>query len=161
MYSIVTEGNAAQHYESYGYNHSLMTPNHRIYSDSTISRFLSEISDDQRIEFLNEWNKKHNHHEQIYISYDSTNKNCKAGDIDMAEFGHAKEQIGAPIINYAVAYDATNQKPLFYENYPGSIVDVSQLQYMLEKAKRYGYKNIGFILDRGYFSKDNIHYMDD
>ena len=28
--------------------------------------------------------------------------------------------------------------PLFYESYPGSIVDVSQLQYMLEKAKGYG-----------------------
>ena len=24
----------------------------------------------------------------------------------------------------------------------------------------YGYKRIGFILDRGYFSKDNIRYMD-
>jgi hypothetical protein len=31
---------------------------------------------------------------------------------------------------------------------------------MLERAKGYGYKKIGFILDRGYFSKENIHYMD-
>lgn len=28
------------------------------------------------------------------------------------------------------------------------------------KSGGYGYKNIGFILDRGYFSKENIHYMD-
>ena len=49
---------------------------------------------------------------------------------------------------------------MFYEEYPGSIVDVSQLQYMLEKAKGYGYKKVGFILDRGYFSKENIRYMD-
>jgi transposase len=39
-------------------------------------------------------------------------------------------------------------------------VDISQLQFMLEKAKGYGYKHIGFILDRGYFSKENIQYMD-
>ena len=32
---------------------------------------------------------------------------------------------------------------------------------MLEKAKGYGYKRAGFILDRGYFSKENIQYMDE
>jgi transposase len=32
---------------------------------------------------------------------------------------------------------------------------------MLGKAKGYGYKNIGFILDRGYFSKGNIRKMDE
>ena len=31
---------------------------------------------------------------------------------------------------------------------------------MIEKAQGYGYKRVGFILDRGYFSKDNINYMD-
>ena len=31
---------------------------------------------------------------------------------------------------------------------------------MLEKVEGYGYKNTGFILDRGYFSEANIHYMD-
>ncbi|HPY45862.1 MAG TPA: transposase [Sphaerochaeta sp.] len=50
--------------------------------------------------------------------------------------------------------------PLFYEAYPGSIVDISQLQYMLQKAKSYGYRHCGFILDRGYFCKPNIRYMD-
>ena len=39
-------------------------------------------------------------------------------------------------------------------------MDVSQLQHMLEKAQGYGYKHVGFILDRGYFSKENIGYMD-
>lgn len=54
----------------------------------------------------------------------------------------------------------TTKEPLFYEEYPGSIVDIAQLQIMLEKAKGYGYKNAGFILDRGYFSKANLRFMD-
>ena len=58
------------------------------------------------------------------------------------------------VFNYAVGYDITNSEPLLYEKYPRSIDDVSQLQFMLEKVKGYGYKNIGFILDRGYFSQD-------
>ena len=39
-------------------------------------------------------------------------------------------------------------------------MDISQLQCMLDKAKAYGYKKAGFILDRGYFSRENIRYMD-
>ena len=31
---------------------------------------------------------------------------------------------------------------------------------MLEKAEGYGYRNAGFILDRGYFSEPNIRFME-
>ena len=72
--------------------------------------------------------------------------------------GHPKENICAPIFNIAIAYDCNNQIPLFYEESLGSTVDVSQLQYMLTKAKAHKYHQVGFILDRGYFCKENILY---
>ena len=159
-YSIVSENNAAQYYPNYAYNHPLFTEGMRIYSDSKVSEFLNGITRDQSIGFLNAWNEERDHREKIYISYDSTNKNCQAGEIEMVEYGHAKEERGMPIFNYAIAYDTQNREPLFYEAYPGSINDVAQLQYMLDKATGYGYKRIGFILDRGYFSKGNIEHMD-
>ena len=160
VYSIMTEGNAAQYYPAYAYNHPLMTEDMKIYSDAKISEFLGEDMDSRRIAFLNEWNRKRDHREKIYISYDSTNKVCQAGDVDLAEIGHSKEGSDKPVFNYSVAFDRENKEPLFYEAYPGSIVDVSQLQFMLEKAEGYGYRHVGFILDRGYFSKGNIHFMD-
>lgn len=142
------------------YNHPLFTNGMKQYSDSTVSDFLNSVTDDQSIGVLNSWNETRNHLEKIYISYDSTNKNCQAGDIEMVEFGHPKVDVGQPVFNYAVAYDTHNQEPLFYEKYPGSLNDISQLQFMLDKAFGYGYKKIGFILDRGYFSCENIQYMD-
>lgn len=160
-YSIITEDNAGQYYPDYAYNHALFTDNMKVYSDSKVSDFLKDVTVDQRIQFLNEWNAKRDHREKIYISYDSTNKKSQAGEIDMVELGHAKEGIEEDIFNYAVAYDRNNREPLFYESYPGSIVDVSQLQHTLKKAKSYGYEHIGFILDRGYFCKENIRFMDD
>ena len=159
-YSIICENNAGQYYPMYAYNHPLLTEKMHIYSDTKISDFFASITDDQSVGFLNEWNATRDHREKIYISYDSTNKNCQAGDIEMVEFGHAKDPRDLPIFNYAVAYDTNNREPLFYEQYPGSIVDISQLQFMLEKARGYGYKRVGFILDRGYLSKENIKYMD-
>ena len=76
------------------------------------------------------------------------------------ENGHSKTGEETSIFNYAIAYDSHNQEPLFYEVYPGSINDVSQLQCMVDKSVGYGYKQIGFVLDRGYFSKENIDYLE-
>jgi len=159
-YSIISENNAGQYYPDYAYNHPLFTQGMRIYSDSKVSDFLRAITDNQNVGFLNAWNESKNHREKIYFSYDSTNKSSQAGNIEMVEYGKSKVDNGLPIFNYAIAYDTKNREPLFYETYPGSINDVSQLQFMIDKAKGYGYKKIGFILDRGYFSKGNIEHMD-
>ena len=159
-YTIIAENNAAQYYPDYAYNHPLFTKEMKVYSDSQISRFLREITRDDSIRFQNEWNAGRDHREKIYISYDSTNKHCQAGDIEIAEYGHEKDKQKKPVFNLSVGFDRTNRIPLFYETYPGSINDVSQLQVMLEKAAAYGYKKAGFILDRGYFSEKNIKFMD-
>ena len=150
-----------EYYPDYAYDHVIFTDGFRIYSDSTVCRFFQSVTDDQRLGFLEEWNSGEDHRKRIYISYDSTNKNVQAGDIEIAEFGHAKDDPAKPVVNISVGYNHTNRKPLFYEEYPGSIVDVSQLDYMIGKAQGYGYRNIGFIIDRGYFSKDNLNHIED
>lgn len=160
VYSIISEDNAGQYYPDYAYNHPLFTENMRIYSDSTVSDFLCSLTDDQSAGFLNEWNATRSQREKIYISYDSTNKNSQAGDVEIVEYGKSKVDMGFPVFNYAIGYDVSNREPLFYEKYPGSIVDVSQLKLMVNKAGGYGYKKVGFILDRGYFSKQNLEHMD-
>lgn len=153
---IITEDNAAQYYPDFAFSHPLFSSGMRIYSDSAISRFLKEITIEQRMQFLNEWNSMMDHRQRIYVSYDSSNINCQAGDIDLVEHGHAKLDAGLPVINKAIAFDKTNSVPLFYEEYSGSIIDISQFEHMISKVVAYGYKHMTFILDRGYFSKDNI-----
>ena len=64
--------------------------------------FLRSIKESQRQDFLDQWNADRCKRERIYISYDSTNKNCQAGDIDIVEFGAAKVDAGLQIFNYAV-----------------------------------------------------------
>jgi len=159
-YLIVDEENAGQYYPDFAYNHPLFTDGMRICSDPKVSRFLKSVTKDQIIGFLDDWNSKRDHKQRIYVSYDSTNKNCQAGDIDILEFGKAKTDIGSPVFNVALAFDKTNRTPLFYEEYGGSVSDVAQLKCMIDKVIEYGYSQVGFVLDRGYFSKDNIQYMD-
>ena len=54
VYSLLTEGNTAQYYQDYAYNHPLLTEKMKIYSDSEIFDFLTSISKNQRLTFLNE-----------------------------------------------------------------------------------------------------------
>ena len=159
-YGIIAENNAAQYYPDYAYDHPLFTPEMKMYSDAKVSDFFRNIRSEQTVGFLNSWNKSRNKRQRIYISYDSTNKNCQAGDINLVEYGKAKTDVGLPIFNYSVAFDTVNKEPLFYEQYPGSINDVSQLTCMIDKAYGYGYRKLGFILDRGYFSQKNLKYID-
>jgi len=160
-YSIINEDNAGQYYPDFAFCHPLFSDRMRIYSDSKVSRLLGSITKEQTIGFLDDWNERRDRRQRVYISYDSTNKNCQAGDIGIVEFGKAKDDKGLPVFNLALAFDKTNKIPLFYEEYPGSINDVSQFTFMVDKVIEYGYKRIGFILDRGYFSKDNIRYLDE
>ena len=160
-YLVVEEENAGQYYPDFAFTHPLFSEKMTIYSDSKICRLLQSITKDQCIGFLDDWNKGRDHKSRIYISYDSTNKNSDAGDIDIVEFGKAKDDKGLPVFNLSIAMDKTNRVPLFYEEYPGSITDVSQFTFMVDKVIEYKYKKIGFILDRGYFSRENIQYIDE
>ena len=160
-YSIIEEDNRAQHYPAYAYSHPLFTDGMRLYSDSKVSDFLHTLDNEVSVSFQNAWNEKRNHREKVYISYDSTSKICEAGDLRIVEKGYSKEHEETDIFNYAIAYDTKCREPLFYELYPGSINDISQFQCTVDKAKGYGYRHIGFVLDRGYFSKENIYYLEE
>ena len=51
-YYLTTENNAGQYYPDYAYNHPLFTPGYKIYSDSTVSEFIGQISVDTRYIYL-------------------------------------------------------------------------------------------------------------
>ena len=159
-YYLTTENNSGQYYSDYAYNHPLFSPEDKIYSDDAVSTFISRISMEDSVSFQNKWNAIKKRQDKIYISFDSTSKNFQAGDIEIVESGHVREEREFPIFNYSIAYDCNNREPLFFEICPGSIVAISQVQLMLNKASAYGYKNACFILDRGYFSREIIRYMD-
>lgn len=161
-YMITEQTNVLQHFEIYSYNHPLFTKGMKRYSDSSISKFLKEFDYSQIQFFLDAWHVlNQSASETIYLSYDSTNKVCQSENIQDVDFGNAKVDVGKPIVNIAMAFNYSNKLPVYYEEYNGSIVDVAQLKAMVNKLKAMGFKNVVFILDRGYCSRENINYLID
>ena len=154
-YMIIEESSTFQYFPDFMYDHPSFEG--KIRSDSFISKMLKHDIGEEKIDlFMKGWNSLNANIKDVYISYDSTNMNTCAVGIELAEFSHAKDDESKPQVNLSYVINQTDSTPLHYELYDGSVVDNSQCNYMVEKMKDYGYKNIGFILDRGYFSKKNI-----
>lgn len=158
-YFIVCEDSVMQHYSDYAYEHALFSS--QIVDDTYISKMLNDrISYSDTQLFLKAWNNLESKDEVVYISYDSSNINTVIEGIEMVKFGHVKDDNEKPQVNISYAINQDNGRPLFQEIYPGSLIDNSQCKYMVDKAKEYGYENVGFLLDRGYCATANIEYFD-
>lgn len=156
-YMMMSENNTMQYFRDYGYCHSLFSTNN--FSDSTIGKLLEGLKIKDMDLFIRVWVKMHAQND-IYISYDSTNMNCVAGNLELVEYGHAKDNEELPQVNVSLGYNQTDNVPLFYSVYPGSIIDNTECTKMIERANHYGCSHVGFILDRGYFSIKNIRYFE-
>ena len=132
-----------------------------MYTDSKVSDLLKELKPETIIGFLNQWNASRNKKQKVYFSYDSTNKSVRRVILIWQRMASRRSTTGSRSSTTWVACDVENTVPLFYELYPGSINDVAQLTCMVDKAKGYGYRNIGFILDRGYFSRKNPVHIEE
>ena len=100
-----------------------------------------EITDEKIIKMLKLWNKLNCNEQMVYVNCDSTNFNTTAQNIAISEFGKAKDDPGKPQVNLAVAMKQKDSIPLYYDLYPGSIIDLVQCEQLIEKMHIFGYKN--------------------
>ncbi|MDO4673052.1 MAG: transposase [Porphyromonadaceae bacterium] len=152
-YFCLSGSTVMQHFPAWAYEHPILSDS--VVSDSTISRFLQHnISDDDVYEFFKQWNADRDTQETLYVNGDATNMNTEATGVELAEMGYAKDDPTKPQVNISLAATHKDNMPLFYDLYSGSYNDMSEFHYMIRMASDFGYKNLGFILDRGYFTQE-------
>lgn len=49
--------------------------------------------------------------------------------------------------------------PIFYNVYNGSITDKEQLIFMMKHTQELNIENVKFVMDKGFYKKDNLNYM--
>ena len=165
-YMVINEDNSAFHFSGYAFEHALFETEKGI-SDETLGRLFGTIDDNKINTFMKKWNEsimeghKKSDVKKVYISADGTNSSSQAGQIDLVEYGASKIEDGNPIINMMLIVDMLSKLPISYDMYNGSINDMSECTYMLNKILEMNYMAFGIILDRGFFSKENIEYFDE
>ena len=93
------------------------------------------------------------------LVYDITSLSSYSQNISLLEYGYNRDGLDLPQINLSLIVDKDLGIPVMYDLYPGSIADVSTLKNTVKKMKAQGVKNYTLIMDRGFFSSDNIDEM--
>lgn len=124
-----------------------------------ISELLKRIGEDTyaRLEFSNLWIRKLDYNK--YVVFDITSISSYSKSIEFIEWGYNRDKEKLPQINVGMLFGQPSLLPIFYNVYPGSIKDVSTLENILKFSKQFKLKNVTFILDKGFYSSENLKEM--
>lgn len=121
------------------------------------SRLFSGITDSERICFFNDWMKQKKSTE--YIAYDVTSISSYGKKMENLEWGYNRDKEKLPQINLGMYFGEKSQLPLYYRVYPGSIPDKAHLKYMTEDTEVLSSRKTRFVMDRGFYSAENMQYL--
>jgi len=157
--NFATRPRALTHIQSW-YEGTILSEDHRDLplSSQSLSRLLSHIGEGTaNLEFSRKLI------EQIStcstLVYDITSLSSYSQSISLLEYGYNRDGLDLPQINLSLIVDKDLGIPVMYDLYPGSIADVSTLKNTVKKMKAQGIRNYTLIMDRVFFSTDNIEEM--
>jgi len=133
-------------------------PAGRVISSQEITRLLDRMGHDGIMAFYKDWlgrfEKTHGK-----VLYGLTSISWHGRGINMAEWGHNRDNENLPQANYALLCARDTAMPLFAWPLEGSISDVKALQNTLQFLDKLSYRPDCLMMDRGFASVENISYM--
>ena len=152
---MLSEGNVLQYMEDYTETHK--TAINGKLSDEACSRLLASLRAEDWMLFFREWIKQKKAKE--YVAYDVTSFSSYSRNIPELEWGYNRDKEKMPQLNMGLYYGEESGLPLYYRVYPGSISDKAHLRYMVEDNEFINGKQMRFVMDRGFYSKENLQYL--
>jgi Transposase len=131
-----------------------LTGRDKVITSQRCSRILESLDENRRMDFFRAWVHARQQHE--YLAYDVTSISSYSRGNDLVEYGYNRDKEKLPQINLGMYYGEESKLPIFYCTYKGSIVDKSHLKYIMQYNERLGIKDVCFVMDRGFFSEDNV-----
>jgi len=95
--------------------------------------------------------------EKEYLAYDSTSISSYSKCLKQVRYGKNKDHDRLPQINLTLLFGQQSRLPFHYRKLAGNITDVKTLKKLLFDMNTLGYKKVKLVLDRGFYSADNIN----
>ena len=93
------------------------------------------------------------------LIFDITSLSSASRNIDWLEYGYNRDGLDLPQVNLGLVVSLHRHIPLYFKLFPGSINDVVTLKNLVVEIKAFGIMKSLFILDRGFYSENNIKEM--
>lgn len=95
------------------------------------------------------------------LIFDITSFSSASKNIDWLEWGYNRDGLDMPQVNLGLVLSLHRHLPLFFKLFPGSINDVITLKNLVSDVKSFGIQKSLYILDRGFYSENNIKELSD
>lgn len=119
------------------------------------SELFASITEDSREYFFRLQGKRRVEHE--YWAYDTTSISSYSKCLSQVRYGVNKDHDPLPQINIALLFGEESNLPFYYRKLAGNIPDVKTVKNLLADIDFFGYNKIKLVMDRGFYSEENIN----
>jgi transposase len=152
---MACKGNVFEHVADWCETSAL---NETFLTSQKASSLFSSITHVDRMSFFKHWIEAQPCQPK-YLAYDVTSFSSYATGIAETEWGYNRDGDKLPQINLGCYTCEESGVPMFYVTYPGSIVDKSHLPYMMAYNAELGIEDVGFVMDKGFCTTNNLTFM--
>lgn len=151
-YYLVAHGGPLSHCEAWSKSHaphlteSLTSPR--------ISKLLCSITMDKKQTFCAKWMDQIL--EDDYICYDITSISSYSELNEYIKYGHNRDKERLPQLNLGMLFGQKGRLPVYFQQLPGNITDVTTLSNLLKTFKFMESRSLNYVMDKGFYSKKNI-----
>ena len=121
------------------------------------TELFQSITEEAKMQFFRLQGKRRV--EKEYWAYDSTSISSRSELLKQVKYGKNKDGDHLPQINLALIFGEKSHLPFYYRKLAGNIPDVKTIQELIRELDVLGYGKIKLVMDRGYYSVDNINAL--
>lgn len=121
------------------------------------SELFQTIDEEGRMAFFKKQGKRRI--EKEYWAFDITSISSYSEVLKQVKSGRNKEHDRLPQINLALLFGEQSGLPFYYRKLPGNISDVTTVKQLMSEFSVMGYEKVSVVLDRGFYSKENINAL--
>ena len=152
-YLILEDNNPLYRFEKWNFTHK--HPYGADISSPRSSEFFSSITDEQINKFFKLQGRRRV--EDEYWAYDSTSISSYSETLAQIQYGKNKEDDKLPQLNLLLVFGEESGLPFYYRKLAGNIPDSKTVKHLLEDLDILGFGKTKFVMDRGFYSEDNIN----
>ena len=121
------------------------------------SELFQSITEEAKMQFFRLQGKRRV--EKEYWAYDSTSISSYSETMKQVKYGKNKDGEHLPQVNLALLFGEKSGLPFYYRKLAGNIPDVKTIRELIRELDVLGYEKIKLVMDRGYYSADNINAL--
>ncbi|DAC71540.1 MAG TPA: IS1634 family transposase [Thermoplasmata archaeon] len=154
-YLILEDSTPLYRFEKWGILHK--HPYGKNITSQRSSELFTNITEEAKRRFFTLQGKRRL--EEEFWAYDTTSLSSYSETLQQVQFGFNKEHDRLPQLNVALVFGQESNLPFYYRKLAGNIPDTKTVRHLLEELDILGYSKVKLVMDRGFYSEDNINCL--